>query len=267
MIINNIGFNHCHDSDFFIDRPYGSNDNLLLLLKTDSIFNLDDNEIIVPENSFFIYKKGRPQRYRCIPKNIFCNDWIHFEFENGEEETFFGLGLQYEQPVHMQTLSFLSFCIKSISYEWYSNNINKHSTISHYMFLLFNNVSEQMYRKFSPNVKPDSYYELLSTIRNKIYSNPFEKRNVDSTAHEVRMSKSNFQHLYKKYFGVTFMQDLINSRIEYSKMLLLNTNLNINDIALQSGYNNYVHFTKQFKSKTGVTPLEYKMIFNDNLDI
>lgn len=263
MIINNVGYNHCHDSDFFIDRPKGSGDNLLLLLKTDAIFNINGNDMIVSKNSFFIYKKGRPQYYRCIPKNMFSNDWIHFDFENNEEELFFEKGLQYEIPVKMDNPYFLSFCIKSIAYEKYSGNINCQSNIFHYMNLIFNKVSEQIYRQ-SDIIKAchDTHYEMLSGIRNKIYSRPYEHRTVESTAHEVRMSKSNFQHLYKKYFNVSFIQDLINSRTEYAKMLLLNTNLNINDIALQCGYNNYIHFAKQFKLKTGKTPMEYKLKFS-----
>jgi len=58
------------------------------------------------------------------------------------------------------------------------------------------------------------------------------------------MSKSNFQHLYKKYFGVTFMQDIINGRIEHAKMLLLNTNLSISDVSKHCGYSNYAHFSR-----------------------
>jgi len=263
MIIHNVGYNHCHDSDFFIDRPNGSGDNLILLLKTDAIFNINGNDIIVNKSSFFIYKKGRPQYYRCIPKSAFSNDWIHFEFENDEEEKFFELGLKYESPVQMDNLYFLSFCVKSIAYEKYSKNINRQSNIINYMSLIFNSVSEQIYRKSRISTQCDSYYEMLSDIRNKIYSRPYEKRTVESTAHEVRMSKSNFQHLYRKYFNVSFIQDLINSRIEYAQMLLIHTNLNINDIALQCGYNNYIHFTKQFKIKTGFTPLEYKISFGE----
>lgn len=53
MIIINVGYNHCHDADFFIDRPNGSGDYLLLLLKTNSIFNLNGKDVHVPMNSFF----------------------------------------------------------------------------------------------------------------------------------------------------------------------------------------------------------------------
>lgn len=61
MIINNVGYNHCHDADFYIDRPNGSGDYLLLLLKTDSIFTLNGKDVKVNKNTFFIYKKDTPQ--------------------------------------------------------------------------------------------------------------------------------------------------------------------------------------------------------------
>ena len=86
MIINNVGYNHCHDADFFINRPEGSGDYLLLLLKTDAVFILDNAETIIPKNSVFIYPKGMPQYYKCLPQQTFENNWIHFLFEPGEEQ-------------------------------------------------------------------------------------------------------------------------------------------------------------------------------------
>ena len=56
MIINNAGYNHCHDVDFFISRPDGSGDYLMLILKTDTIISINYNEFTVPANSFFLYK-------------------------------------------------------------------------------------------------------------------------------------------------------------------------------------------------------------------
>lgn len=258
MIINNIGYNYCQESGFFLNFPQGIKENLMILFKTDAIFNIKGNNISIPQDSVVIFKKENLQKGQYISENIFSGDWVQFEFENNEEESFFKLGIKYEKPVKMDNLCFLSFCIKSIAYEKYSENINRQNSIQHYMFLIFNSISEQIHKKSLNSIKYDNYFEMLSQIRNKIYSHPYEQITIDSIAHEVRMSKSNFQHLYKKYFRITFIQDLINSRIEYAKMLLLNTNFNISDIAFQCGYNNYIHFTKQFKLKTGMTPVEYR---------
>lgn len=262
MIINNIGYNHCHDSDFYIDRQNGSGDNLLLLVKNETIFTIDGEDIFVPENSFFMYQKGRPQYYRCVPKHTFSNDWIHFLFEEGEEKQFLALGLNYEIPIQLDNPYFVSFCIKSIANEFYSHHKNKQNNIYHYMSLIFNHVSEHI--ENTDKLEFDKYYELLSAVRNRIYSADYQFFSVEASAHEIRMSKSNFQHLYKKFFGVTFIQDLINSRIEHAKMLLLNTNLTSADIASQCGYKNFAHFTRQFKSNTGMTPITYRQNYRKN---
>lgn len=264
MIINNIGYDHCHDADFIISRPEGTGDNLLLLIKTDAIFTIDEKDILIPKNSFFIFKKDRPQFYRCVPQQCFSNDWIHFLFENDEEEKFLSLGLKYETPIQTDNPYFISFCIKSIANEVYSDHQHKQSNISHYMALIFNHVSEYLHISApadnSRQYPPDSnkYYELLSAVRNRIYSANYRFFSVEGSAHEIRMSKSNFQHLYKKFFGVTFMQDLINSRVEHAKMLLINTDLASADISKQCGYNNFAHFTRQFKKLTGMSPLEFR---------
>ncbi len=257
MLINNAGYNHNHDADFYIDRPAGSGDSLLLLLKTETIMTIDGEDKLVPKNSFFLYQKGTPQYYRCLPQQTFSNDWVHFLFEGDEEAAFLERNIPYNQPIQMEQIAALSYCVKSIVHETYADNIYGKDSIQRYMFLMFNKVSEQLHQQ--QKKLPDGRFEMLSTIRNKIYRHPYEQRTIDSTAHEVRMSHSGFQHLYKTYFGVTFTQDLINSRIEYGKMLLSSTNLSISEIAVQCGYRHYEHFERQFRRKTGMTPQQYRL--------
>lgn len=256
MKIVNVGYNHSHDSDFLIDRPEGSGDNLLILLKSDAIFSIDGHEIKVNANSAFIYKKGRPQHYRCVYQETFSNDWVHFEFENNEEEEFVKLGLEYEKPVAADDLNFLSFCIKMISAEFCSENVNREKSIYHLMFIIFSKIGE--YSRNRPQVRNGNYYEMLSTVRNRIYSRPYEPRTAESSAREVRMSTSGFQHLYKKCFGVTLFQDIIRARIEYACLLLETTDLSAVEISQQSGYSHYAHFVRQFKKITGKCPGDYR---------
>lgn len=256
MIINNVGFDHCHDADFYIDRPNGSGDYLLLLVRTPAVFEIDGIETITPAGSVFIYPKGRPQRYRCVPLNVFENDWVHFDFESPEEEEeFLKTGIPFEVPVKME-LEFLSYCVKSIAYEKYSDNVCRSESAELFMRLMLIKIREKAL--YTVSGRRSSQFELISTVRNKIYSRPYEQRNVDSAAHEVRMSRSAFQHAYKKHFGMTFIEDLVKSRVSYAKMLLSTTNMNINDVSTGSGYHSYVHFARQFKEQTGFTPSEFR---------
>ena len=75
---------------------------------------------------------------------------------------------------------------------------------------------------------------------------------------KLNISRSYFQFLYKDYFGISFKKDLINMRLQYAQELLLNTTMPIEQIAFQSGYSNEIHFYRQFKAKTGLTPGEYQ---------
>ena len=87
---------------------------------------------------------------------------------------------------------------------------------------------------------------------------PFNDWNVNWLSHELTLSKSYFQHLYKEYFGVSVMNDVINSRIEHAKYLLNSTDVTVKDIAQMCGYKNEIHFMRQFKDKTGTTPSKFR---------
>ena len=54
------------------------------------------------------------------------------------------------------------------------------------------------------------------------------------------------------------MTDVINGRIENAKRLLSSTNLTVKEIAVKCGYGNEYNFMRQFKSRCGQTPTQYR---------
>ncbi len=122
MKINNIGYNHKHDSDFFVQRPNGSGDNLLLLLKTPAVFVLNGEELRTEKNSFILFSEGTPQDYRS-DGGEFANDWFHFSFDDTEKALFEALEIPFNKVVRIGDLSSLSQLIKNMSYEKYSSNL------------------------------------------------------------------------------------------------------------------------------------------------
>ena len=59
-------------------------------------------------------------------------------------------------------------------------------------------------------------------------------------------------------FGVSVMTDVINGRYDRAKRLLSSTNLTVKQIAERCGYVSEYNFMRQFKSKCGKTPTEYR---------
>lgn len=63
---------------------------------------------------------------------------------------------------------------------------------------------------------------------------------------------------YKQYFSVRCMDDVITARMNKAKSLLKHTDLRIQEIAIQCGYQNVSHFMRQFKEKCGMTAMQYR---------
>ncbi len=69
---------------------------------------------------------------------------------------------------------------------------------------------------------------------------------------------------FKDTCGISFEKYLMQIRIHNACNLLLETNLPINIISAQVGYNDINSFRTTFKKLTGKTPSEFKKIYNSN---
>lgn len=255
MKINNIGYNHIHDADFQIHRPEGSGDYLLLIIKTPALFTIAGKEYTGESDSFILYQKGTPQYYRAI-ENSFSNDWLHFDMTSEELEAFQCYEIPFDKIIGLNNIQDLSLFIKNISYERYSSNPYREESAALYLKLLFMKLSEKL--QTHPAETLGTYYEKMSIIRSQIYNMPYFNWSIPDMAHQLAISKSYFQHMYKQIFGTGAMDDVIQSRIQHAKYLLSTTMLPIKEISNMCGYKNETHFMRQFKSCTGITPSQYR---------
>ncbi len=260
MKINNIGYDYRHNSDFFISRPHGSGDNVLILLRSPAIFNLGGNDVKARENSFILYKEGNPQFYRADGTE-FVNDWFHFSCSEDERGVFDSFGIPFDTVLEIGNISELSLMIKSMSYEKYSDNLYRSYTLELYLKLFFVKLGEKCHN--CSNNRSLRYYEDMSAIRSRIRSTPQYDWSVKELADEAAMSVSYFEHTYKKIFGISVINEVIDSRIEYAKFMLQTTDVPVGRIAEICGYKSDFHFMKQFRSRTGKTSSQYR---KENLD-
>jgi AraC-like DNA-binding protein len=255
MYITNIGYNHSHDADFNINRPFGSGDYLLLLLKTPAIFTFNASDIISQADSFILYSENTPQFYRAYGP-LFSNDWFHFKLESGDETLINKLEIPLNKIIHIGDLNELSIIINNLCYETYASNRYRSQTIELYLKLFFIKLSNKIHNSNSNTA--NTHYDKLSIIRTKIYNQPYNHWDIEGLSYELTMSRSCFQHLYKDFFGVSPITDVILSRIEYAKYLLSTTDISIKKISEMCGYTNDIHFMRQFKQQVKLTPTEYR---------
>jgi AraC-like DNA-binding protein len=94
-------------------------------------------------------------------------------------------------------------------------------------------------------------------IRNYIDHNYDANLNLDVLSHIRFVSKYHMLRLFKKYYGQTPRQYLIDKRIEISKGHLQD-GMSVTESCFAVGFESVTSFSTLFKTKTGKTPTEFQ---------
>lgn len=72
-------------------------------------------------------------------------------------------------------------------------------------------------------------------------------------------SLSSFKRDFQKLYGTPPAHWLLNKRLEYAVQLLLRSDRTINDVSFDTGFENSTHFSRVFKRRFGLSPLQYRI--------
>ncbi|MBN2762992.1 MAG: AraC family transcriptional regulator [Bacteroidales bacterium] len=102
----------------------------------------------------------------------------------------------------------------------------------------------------------------LSKVHDYIVRHFKEKITLESLASIALMTPQAFCNYFKGKTGksvFTYVNDL---KIGYSRQLLIESDLNIDQIAFESGFNNTTFYNRKFKEIMKITPKQYRKQFN-----
>lgn len=258
MKVGAIGYNHIHGREFEMTRPDGFGCWVMLLVRRDSIFEINGETRDVDAGSFVLISCTTAVTYRPMGSE-YADDWLFAAREDGDEELLSQLGIPVDEPVIIGGLDNLSDLIHIMTYEFYSAEKNREELVAHYLSILLIRLSRAIdHSALCDSTLYNERNTKLSHLRSRMYNAPENVPDIDGMADELGMSRSGFQHLYKKYFGVSASSDIIKGRIEKAKQLLSCTRLSVSEIAARCGYGTSSHFMRQFREICGKTPSEYR---------
>ena len=81
---------------------------------------------------------------------------------------------------------------------------------------------------------------------------------VKYLAEKVNLSPNYLSDLLKKETGRSAQDHIHYAVIEEAKNMLLNTHYSVSEVAYQLGFEYSQYFSKLFKQKTGITPVEFR---------
>ncbi len=86
-----------------------------------------------------------------------------------------------------------------------------------------------------------------------------QKISPEAIAEKIGIGYSLFRKEFKRYTGFSPVQYQIQLRIQKSKNLLSTTNLPVKEIAHQLGFESNNYFSRVFKQKTGINPVDFRL--------
>ena len=235
-----------HDGSFSVYRPNGYDYYLALFVKTKAVFYLGGERVVSEPNSFILYNIRTPHHY-CAFGDEYINDWLHFEAD--ELPT-----LPLDTLIPIGNAADISEYFELMSAAFYRCNYRSCKLLLRAMLTEVAEISgNSVYRS--------AYSAKLIELRKDIYTHPEYEWSISGMAERLHVSKPYFQEIYKAAFSVTCGVDVISARIEAAKLMMTDTDLPISDIGVRCGYESIVHFSRQFKKITGVSPSAYRKMY------
>ena len=140
---------------------------------------------------------------------------------------------------------------------WSKKNISyKHESAS-----VLNLIFAELYKD---NKKEYKYTSKISAAVKYIEDNYLKKDfSLTTAAKKSYMSDTYFRKLFKQEFGISPKQYVIEHRIKYAASLIIAGYYTLQEISDLCGYNDYKHFSVEFKKVTGKSPSKYVYRFEE----
>jgi len=190
-----------------------------------------------------------------ICKNSFSHYYLHFQQSSNQLFNLFDLHNTKVEVVVDDTL-FIGSLFEKVKENYNSNTINSILALQGSLQLLlapfFENVSD-----IDPNIQ--RFFKVIEHINLHIS----EDISIDSLSEIVNLNTVYFSNVFSKTFNISPKQYIIEKRLELAQLLLANTLYTVKQIAIKSGFRDDKYFSKLFKSKINMTPIEYRTIVNN----
>ena len=154
-----------------------------------------------------------------------------------------------DDNAHRDLMTVMNMC-----YRYFNTDIREQPKL----MISLTELLENMIAAFSVNMGSSQHVENMANIIIDGFSDP--NFSVDEIYREIPLSKDYLRRQFIKERGISPLQFLNQTRINYAQKLLLSKNINnykIYEIAEMCGFLDQLYFSRVFKKTTGLSPKAY----------
>ena len=124
--------------------------------------------------------------------------------------------------------------------------------------LLFSLILHETYRNDQKRLESDTVPDILLRLRKMLSLRFAEDVSTSVFAQDLHCNADYLGRIYRRYYGESVTDTLNRIRLKHAAHLLLNTSLNIKEIAFQCGYNDPAYFRRRFLREYAMSPGDYR---------
>lgn len=254
--INFVWLNSVHEPDFvYFDDTHDwwllvqTKDPLLVHVDVTENGRHIKEDVEVPPDTLLLYPPKMPASYEAVGVP-YGNYYVRFYTD---EDFITKLNLPFGRPIALNSPESMDCLFKVLEKEYFSKFTHCQQSMSMVMRLMLLKVAESV-----DDLSMSEQQRELLNLRYDIQTRPDYQWTVKEMSERVHISVGYLQSIYKKQFGVSCMQDVLNRRVELAKEYLASSVYSSQKIAQLCGYQSIEHFCRQFKIITGISPLQYR---------
>ncbi len=229
---------------------------LVFISKGRGIFEsaLSEPTVVTAGTCFFLFP-GVWHRYKPDLESGWMEYWIGFKGSYPEELMNNGFFRAESPIIDLGLDEILLSLINGILDKVRSGKAGYHQVISGLAMQILGHVLAQSTHKGQNNDADEQSIAKAKFYLKEHLEGPLDMKQL---VRELSISYSKFRKLFKQTTGQSPNQYHMNLRLDKAKELLDTTNLNITEVAYQSGFDSVFYFSKLFKKKNKVSPKLYR---------
>jgi AraC-like DNA-binding protein len=249
IAIENIGITH-PNPHYIVERKNSDYFIMEYVISGKGYLNVDGKKHTLEAGDVYCLEPGHDHAYYADAKKPFQKIWINF-FSSFFVEVFKSFQLSGKTVFHkcencypyFQELRLLT------GFSNYSDKICYRA-----LPILLQILCELAEKSRADNADiSQTAIELKRYLDDALYSTI----TIDELSEKVYISKSQINREFAKYFDDTPINYLLNRKIDMAKKLL-KTSLHIKEVSDKLAFSNPHYFSRIFKQKTGMSPMDYK---------
>ncbi len=236
-----------HCTEIVNGTPLTVSEGQLLCLDTDvlhSVAAAEENDIII---NLLIHKD-------------YCKKYLSNPFANEDAVTHFFSSLLSDRINHNRYLIIrenpaLHFFLRYLMCQYFSPTVTSGMVYENTIALILAEMTALSENETfaGTSLNADNIAQILQYLRSN-----FRTCTLQSVSDFFKISTSHLTKLVKNQTGMTYKQLVQHLKLSCAENLLLNTQMPIDVICHEAGYENQSHFYKLFFQKHGCTPKEYR---------